>query len=56
VRFEKAWEYADIELEDSRVKAFAYNNIQQKPTFGSFMAEVPKAALCGPVKNSIAAN
>ncbi len=50
-RFEKAWQYADIELEDSRVKAFAYQNIQQKHTFGSFMAEVPKATLCGPLAN-----
>jgi len=50
-RFEKAWQYADIELQDSRVKAFAYQNIRQNPTFGSFMAEVPKATLCGPLKN-----
>jgi len=50
-RFEKAWQYADIELEDSRVKTMAYEHIEQKPTFGSFMAEVPKAALCGPLKN-----
>jgi tetratricopeptide (TPR) repeat protein len=56
VRFDKAWEYADIELEDSRVKAFAYQHIQQKPAFGSLMAEVPKAAMCGPVKNNTTIN
>jgi len=50
-RFEKAWQYADIELEDSRVKVFAYQNIQQKPTFGSFVAKAPKATLCGPLAN-----
>ena len=56
VRFDKAWEYADIELEDSRVKAFAYQNIQQKPTFGSFMAQLPGAALCSPVSSQTASN
>lgn len=56
VRFDKAWEYADIELEDSRVKAIAYQHIQQKPTFGSFMAEIPNAALCGPNRSETASN
>lgn len=52
IRLDKAWEYVDIELEDSRVKAIAYQNIRQKPNFGSFMVKIPGAVLCSPLDNN----
>lgn len=55
-RLEKAWKYADIELVDSRVKTFAYQQIQQTPSFGSFMAAVPKTSLCGPINKNNTVN
>lgn len=46
-RFEKAWQYADIELESSEVKAMAYQNISGEAPFGSYLAGIGQFTMCG---------
>ena len=46
-RFEKAWQYADINLNTSEVTQLAYQGIDPKPTISSLVAEATKFALCG---------
>ncbi|MEK6477119.1 hypothetical protein WJR50_06280 [Catalinimonas sp. 4WD22] len=46
-RFEEAWQYADIALESSEVKAMAYQNISGEAPFGSYLASIQQFAMCG---------
>ncbi|MEM9833573.1 MAG: hypothetical protein AAF944_23285 [Bacteroidota bacterium] len=46
-RFERAWQYADIQLSASEVKPLAYKNIDSSSPFGSYLAGVPKLSWCG---------
>ncbi len=50
-RFEKAWQYADIQLATSEVKPIAYQHINSTSAFGSYLAGVPKITWCGVKKN-----
>lgn len=51
VRFEKAWEFADIELEDSRVKAIAYQNIKSDPGDFTLLAGLADITVCSPIQS-----
>ncbi|MEQ9442576.1 MAG: hypothetical protein RIG62_26285 [Cyclobacteriaceae bacterium] len=50
-RFEKAWQYADIELSASEVRPLAYRNIDSTSPVGSYLAEAPNLTWCGIKKN-----
>nr|WKN36887.1 hypothetical protein K4G66_31465 [Tunicatimonas sp. TK19036] len=49
-RFEKAWQYADIELISSEVKPLAYQHIGSNSPFGSYLAQAPNIVWCGLAK------
>jgi Flp pilus assembly protein TadD len=52
-RFDKAWEFADIQLVDSRVMDIAYQNINSDPGNLTLLVEVADITACRPIQSGV---